>query len=385
MNQITVSDILNLDIMKGARIAAGKSGLSREVRYVNVYDNPFSESDQNVALFPNDVYLSFLYYGQDNPEYLDYFFRLLVKSSASALIVFDEYFKELPEEMTRQFDRAGLPLIFIDYRTPYSLIISAIIEYHVHVEQRKSIEDKLTAIAGHTISDSEKRQLISSLNPNFQKNITVLFAFDRASGSDSGMRLHNLCTAVVHDLRFYAAEYRKGVLVILSCSDSRLPEMESSVRSMTNLIRQYLPGASVGISDTCPLSALGTAISQSYSALVSGMASAGSAAYYRQLGVARILVDLEGSPALEAFYRDITDPLLQFDQETGGCLFDTLLRFAEHDMDYKKTAAAMSVHENTIRYRMNKIKELTPFGISDTDFYETVSVTFKIHRMKTFG
>lgn len=80
----------------------------------------------------------------------------------------------------------------------------------------------------------------------------------------------------------------------------------------------------------------------------------------------------------------MTAPILHTDAETGSQLFETMLCFAENDMDYKKTASAMFVHVNTIRYRINKIKELIPYGMSEVDFHDTLSMTYKIYRIKTF-
>ena len=45
LKKITVSDILNLDIMKSGRLVAGEKGLSNEIRYVSVYDNIPTELD----------------------------------------------------------------------------------------------------------------------------------------------------------------------------------------------------------------------------------------------------------------------------------------------------------------------------------------------------
>ena len=59
-----------------------------------------------------------------------------------------------------------------------------------------------------------------------------------------------------------------------------------------------------------------------------------------------------------------------------------MLAFTENNMDYKKTSKALFVHENTIRYRINKLKEMIPYGKSEIDFYETISVVSKIHKMK---
>ena len=49
MSIITVADILELNVLKNARIVAGKRGLNREVNSVNVYDNPPSTADLEIA------------------------------------------------------------------------------------------------------------------------------------------------------------------------------------------------------------------------------------------------------------------------------------------------------------------------------------------------
>ena len=48
MSIITVADILELNVLKNARIVAGKRGLNREVNSVNVYDNPPSTADLEI-------------------------------------------------------------------------------------------------------------------------------------------------------------------------------------------------------------------------------------------------------------------------------------------------------------------------------------------------
>lgn len=391
MNTITVADIMNLDIMKGCRLAAGASGLTKEVRYINVYDNPVSDADRDIKIFPGEIYLTFFYHGRNNPDYLNLTLDLLISRNVAALIVFDEYFKEMPEDFTARCDRAEIPLIFMDCKTPYSLIISGIIEYRVHAEQKKNIEDKLTAIVSSRTSPEEKMQLTSELNPGFQNNVIALFAMEPESSEkyfspeqSRSAQILNLCSTISRDSRYFAAEYRDGVLVVLSYSDSRLPERHRSLENTIQIIQKYLPQASVGVSNLCPLSALGTAVSQSYTALRADRITAKRVSYYSNLGLTRILLELSKTPAVEEFFRDIITPIQKYDRENNGQLFQTMLTFTANNMDYKKTAACMFVHENTIRYRIGKIKELIPYGISEIDFYETLSVTSKIYRLKQF-
>lgn len=385
MKLITVADIMNLEIMKGCRLAAGEKGLSKEVRYINVYDNPLSEIDREIKTYPGEISLTFFYYGKDNPEYLYYTLELLITRQAAALIVFDEYFKEMPQDFMNRCNEAALPLIFVDRKVPYSMLISSIIEYRIHAEQRKNIEDKLSAIVSSRTSAEEKLQLTADLNPGFQPNIVVLFARKTGSSEKSGSlnaEILNLCNAVSRDSRFFAAEYNDGVLIILSYSNSRLSEISTSVENTIAVIHKYLPAAAIGISDQCHLAELGTAITQSDTALRADRIFSGNISAYRDLGVTRVLLELSNTSALEKFYQDILSPIQKHDQENNGMLLETMLCFSSHSMDYKKTAEAMFVHENTIRYRIGKLKDLIPYGKSDMDFLQTISIIAKLYYMK---
>lgn len=384
MSIITVADILELNVLKNARIVAGKRGLNREVNSVNVYDNPPSTADLEIGFVENDIYLSFLYFAKEDISYFDKVYQSLSANHAAALIVFDEYFQELPPEYAALFDEAQIPVIFTDFHTPYSAVITSIIEFRMYAEQRKNLEDKIASLIGKRISQREKMEIVAELNPNFEKNAMVLFAIDRTNPQVPVSSILNLCNAVNQNARAFATEYKGGILVILTYSDSRLSEVAESHQRYIELIHQHLPQAIIGISDLRPLQTLGTVIAQSYTALTSGRAAAGETVYYKNIGISRILIALYDTPALEQFYNDMTQPILQSDADNKGQLFDTLLTFARLNMDYKKTAAAMYVHENTVRYRINKIKELIPYGSSEVDFQDTLSITYKIYLMQNF-
>ncbi|WP_251615919.1 PucR family transcriptional regulator [Senimuribacter intestinalis] len=380
MKKITVSDILNLDIFSGYRLVAGKSGLLNEIHYINIYDNPISEIDTDIQLFPGDVYLTFFYYGKDDTSYIMHTLDYLISQKGAALIVFDEYMNTLPKDAIALCDAAGLPVIFLNCRTPYSLVIASIMECKIAMEQKNTLEEKLETIVSRNSSADEKHHLLKELNPSFQQNITALFAQTEADVLPSD--IVNLISIIIRDLRNFAAEFRGGILFLLSYPDSRNDTAAKTIQHTADQIHTAFPGARIGVSNPHKLDDAGRAISESLLCITAGKPDAAGRIDYSELGVARILVDFLGSPALEEFYNDITLPIQKSDAQNNTCLFDTMRIFAEYEMDYKKTAEAMFVHENTIRYRISKLKELIPYGKSDMDFLETISIISKIHYMK---
>ena len=56
---------------------------------------------------------------------------------------------------------------------------------------------------------------------------------------------------------------------------------------------------------------------------------------------------------------------------------NTLKAFVQNKGDYKLTALAVSQHENTVRYRMNKLRSWLDMDDDNISFYETISLIAK--------
>lgn len=161
-------------------------------------------------------------------------------------------------------------------------------------------------------------------------------------------------------------------------------KLEDTTKKIIADILSRMPHALIGISDICYTSQLGKAIAQACMSVSSGTLAKDHVIRFCDLGITRLLVSIENHPALDEFYQDTTAPVLAYDKENHSRLFETLAAFVENDMDYKRTSKVLYVHENTIRYRLNKIRELINFGKNEIDFYETLSIIYKIYKLKSY-
>ncbi|MGD9958306.1 GAF domain-containing protein [Nocardioides sp.] len=71
-------------------------------------------------------------------------------------------------------------------------------------------------------------------------------------------------------------------------------------------------------------------------------------------------------------------PLQRHDEANGGQLVETLRQFVLHDAQIRGAAAALTVHENTVRYRLGKIKEMSMFAPEALDGALRASLAFQI-------
>lgn len=80
---------------------------------------------------------------------------------------------------------------------------------------------------------------------------------------------------------------------------------------------------------------------------------------YEELGIARLLLGSGDAPDLQAFVREVTGPLIDYDTKNDGALLRTLRAFFDADCSQRTAAERLFVHHKTLRYRLGRIQQLT--------------------------
>ena len=70
---------------------------------------------------------------------------------------------------------------------------------------------------------------------------------------------------------------------------------------------------------------------------------------------------------LKRFYDETVRPLVAYDEQYETDLLGTLATFLECDANVNATAARLITHRHTIRYRFERVRELTGLDVSSTE------------------
>ncbi|MFO1443960.1 helix-turn-helix domain-containing protein [Bacillus sp. Bva_UNVM-123] len=108
-----------------------------------------------------------------------------------------------------------------------------------------------------------------------------------------------------------------------------------------------------------------------------------STPYFNDLGIERILYkhDLQD---LKEYYFHILGEIEEFDRVHGGELMNTLEAFSVNQYDLSKTADAMFLHRNTLRYRFKKIEEILDKKLDDMNVKLDIAAALKIKQLRKF-
>lgn len=130
---------------------------------------------------------------------------------------------------------------------------------------------------------------------------------------------------------------------------------------------------------------LGAALEESQLALAIGerLGRIGEVVTFEETGTFKLLFQIlaDRPEELIAFYEGTIAPLVRYDEQYQTELVGTLSAYLGHDGNLAATAATLYTHRHTVRYRLDRIAELSGLDIARTDDREKLSLGLKAMRL----
>jgi DNA-binding PucR family transcriptional regulator len=86
-----------------------------------------------------------------------------------------------------------------------------------------------------------------------------------------------------------------------------------------------------------------------------------------EVGSHRLLLDFVDADVLRAYRHSVLGPIEEWDGEHNSQLLTTLSAFFANDGHWRRTAAQLHIHHNTLHYRLNKIAQLTGRSVDSAE------------------
>lgn len=102
--------------------------------------------------------------------------------------------------------------------------------------------------------------------------------------------------------------------------------------------------------------------------------------YYENIFAMDILYHYHSDTPLTTFRHPIFQILKEYDLDHNSELYITLITYLENSGDTKKTAVQLSMHRNTVLYRLRQIEEITEYSIQNPDCRSSLLYAVSIER-----
>ncbi|MEV6228903.1 helix-turn-helix domain-containing protein [Saccharopolyspora shandongensis] len=340
-------------------VEAGASGLTGEVRRAYVTDLP----DPSRFLVPGDLVLtSCLWYRE--PADSRPFAAALARSRAAGLVVGLLVTRAMPAGLVAACAELGLPLLVIAEDRSFTPVCEIVLAEKQRLSlQQRQIADLVGVLGSDTAAPGEVSAHLRMLgaDPHLP---TVVVAASAGPGDGLAETLADLLAAPGRRLLVHADD-DKAVLLVNGAAE----HLDGVAAELSTA---ELPGRGrlmAGVSEpTASVSDLGSALEIARRRLRSarghGPGRAPVVVSGSKVDSHAVLLSALPTRLRRSFRHHMLTPLADYDAVHGSDLIGTLTSFLESCGSWQRSAEELHVHVNTLRYRVQRIEQLTGRSLS---------------------
>ncbi len=375
---ITLQTIFRHPALSQFRILAGQRGMNGTVERVSVFDCGVDDilfTNENI-LRPGDLFITCLEQFRSGEEsQAEDYFRILIRTrSAGVIIVGDRGLYNFTPDIQKICDEAPLPVIFLPINIPYALIIDTVNQY-ISMDTANAMNLlRIQKIMYGDQNDSDSLELLNSMKSDIGPVLRTVFCYGEFR---SDLDLADLHVRYLQDSACIFAVDGKTVLFILTAEDEN--QLRHRTDALTSRISSEINEPRIGFSRIHPRREIRQALEEGRRALDTARSMESSALTYDPLNVTQLLLILRDTPAASDFYHAYRERIQRaFAAEKIRDILETMEVYVAKSGNFSETARALNQHENTIRYRVNRVKAALDMENDNIKFHETLALAVKL-------
>ncbi|MEL7647724.1 MAG: PucR family transcriptional regulator [Sedimentibacter sp.] len=378
---ITVSDVLNAERLKNMKLITGQGGLDKVVKKVGILDYEFINKTEGQFGEGDFVISSFLFAKDDERLFVDSV-KSLINDRVACLAIKNVYYQNLTPEIIEYADKLSFPIFLFDNSIFFEDLITDITDM-VRADNRDQLtEAKIDNILQGSMNRTTVREAALEINKYFRENFVAIYCVEKKSGKDRNIFMllkkykdafKNKCECVL--------KYKNGILAIIT-------ESKIDKDSITGTAYDFISDSGISTEDFYvgisklheSLNEFDYGVNECLYAVNAGEALSQSITFYNDIGLYKILLPYINKHWMKDFYESLVKPLQSYDAKYSAEFLKTAVAYIDNNGNIKDTAEALFQHENTVRYRIGKIKEILSME-NDHSFYEQLSAAVKIFKI----
>jgi len=370
---LTVKEIKELPVAESFQLIAGASGLHQPIEHVNLldfeYDNYVPDAKSSDGIFDSkSIVVTSLLYAKGNPEKILPVVKQLYIDGVSALAVKAVYYQELPSNVLNFANEKGFPIFLFGSEANFAE--NVVVGLTLAIEEYNNVsilEEKLTFLLQDNLTSYNRISVMDELFPDLELPFQCIYYMPKKIGST--LSFHRLIHSFrnLKEQKMNVLPYQFGLLITLSAQ--RLPTLQKVHNVLGLSPADYYCGVSKRSDKKDDLV---HKIKESFYSSTYGQIHNKNISYFDEIGIWKIILPNRNNYWMQVYCSDIVNKLKGYDLD-GSCeLYNTITCYVKNAFDINQTATLMHVHKNTIRYRINKAKELLSAEGNIGEFHQII-------------
>lgn len=369
---ITLKEALNKNIFKTYKLLTHSDFSDKRIDLVGIldYENP---SNISSIFKKNEMVITTLLSIKDSKENLYEIVDELIKCDACCLAIKDIYFNSIDLKTKELAENNNFPIILFG-DTFFEDIIINVSKINTEKQNMETIKFKINDIISKNLDSYSIRKLALEINPHFlDSHFTIFFKFN--THDSNNFSNHKLINTSFTDFIF---PYKDGYLLIISRDIKYLNSLYLNIKNELNDIGINTSNIIYGFSSIkYSLSDLSKSIKEACYAYNHCACYDKNNASFNKIGLDKLVAPLLQNDWLKEYYQALISPIEVYDLKNNSELLNTAIAYVKFYGNIKKTSQNINQHENTVRYRLNKISSI--LNLEMDKLYEELTIAIRIH------
>lgn len=381
---LKVKDLLELQSLQGLELVSGEKGMERLVYSAGIADYEFAPEvnyhNDNAFEKESFVISSLLFAQNDSKRILDAvqnLYNMGISAFAYKKVIYDE----LPEEVIAFSNKMNLPIFSFGPERYFENIIYEIMEAVQREDTQLLAEENIKKMIENELAKDEVTRISKSISLLFKKNAMAAYIKSFAKGSKLDMPriFRNFYLNKSLKNKAMLCRYNKGLFIILTSDYEEEEKFElilGEAMESLSIDREKVYVARGNIYR--PYEELDRCLREAYQTFAASATDNKDYGQFNEIGSFKYLIPLKDSYALNEFSEGILQPILDKEE-----YLNTVITLVINNGDITSTALECNCHQNTIRYRLSKVRELIgASGKTEFEFYNELSTAVRIYLLK---
>ncbi|MEG0364886.1 MAG: PucR family transcriptional regulator ligand-binding domain-containing protein [Erysipelotrichales bacterium] len=350
---ITLKHLLQNPSLSSFRLQNDGANLDVKVSNVCILDYEFDENTNTKNIFyPDELILSSLQVAKNDEDIFYNIVKSLIDMKVSALAIKDIYFQSIPNKVKVLAQENNFPIFIFDRSLYYENIIVSIMQEIKEGESISLYQQYIDKIIAQSLNDDEGFRLLQ-----LNKDDYYIFAIDGNYNFTNNDINSKLVNKVYNYHEFNIAFIKKD------------HDLEYYLKYFDDVLKdEYY----IGYANT--LNSLHGALKDSLNSLRAAQINNVRYVEDYQSSYYSFLIENIQQESFQSFMKTFLSPIV--DDEM---MLESLIVYVLNDFSIESSAKQLHVHENTLRYRIEKAQQLITKTSSRDDFKINLKLAITIY------
>lgn len=383
-----IKNIMEFNLLEGAKIVAGKNGINNEILWINLMEI----LDALDSLQKGELLVTTGYNLDNENQYGDIILKLKKRGLCGMAIQPGYYIDKIPEYIKEDADKYNFPIIELPPDLTFSHIMHVLLEnvnLQMNMHDNSDFSNLRNKLANVVTSESDN--YISRMFQTKQEPRVYFFLASISYSSDSGddkIKNNTLLRGIDKIKSYFAGkcqeieieQYGKNVLFTVSLkNDVVFQDVIFDISNILNTIRQELNvNFLIGVSELKNVENLFKALNN---AMVSQQAlnkidAKKGICTFNNIKLFKLFEIMHYSRYSVKFAHDILKPIIDYDIKHNSSYLETLKLYLVNECNINKTSSKLFIHRHTLKNRLNRIGELCKVDFKN--YYSRLSFSIAI-------